>query len=173
MIRRLILVLASLFILSACGATDTAAISLEDRSISDDELVQLAEVITEPGSLQFAGLNADSIVDATPIRGSGVSWLQFAALEIVLERQGVVMSDDERLQTEAALSAAITPETLTELVGTETYEALVRNQWIVELPEATLNGLSIDEVIAVMNTADVSSRLGEWDPDALSIVPLQ
>ena len=116
--RRFLLLLVGLLFLSACGATDTAAIRLGDESITEQELVQLvASIGTLPTDAATPGLSLEqaaaamaidteigsSVVDAQALRSIGVTWLQNVAEQRVLADRDIVLTDQARLETEAAL----------------------------------------------------------------------
>ena len=180
--RRFLLLLVGLLFLSACGATDTAAIRLGDESITEQELVQLvASIGTLPTDAATPGLSLEqaaaamaidteigsSVVDAQALRSIGVTWLQNVAEQRVLADRDIVLTDQARLETEAALLGFFRPDVLAEINGTEAHEALIRNFW---LQGVIANIADPQPILDLMSSPTIKSNLGEFDPELFAIV---
>lgn len=166
--RRFLILLAGLLFLSACGATDTAAIRLGDQSISEQELAALAELVQGPAAIELGGIDSGLVANVAVLRQIGSIWLQNAAERQALEDRDIVLTDQARLETEAFLSQSFPPELLTEMNGGEAYEALITNAWLQGVI-ANLNGADA-EVLGLMSSADISSSLGTFDEETRLIV---
>jgi len=175
--RRFLFLAIGLFFLGACGATDTAAISVGDRSITAEELATFSEIgmgtfgqdSNANAAVQFAGIDTELVVNADILRQLGVAWLQNAAAVQLLEERGIVLTDGQRVTVEAQLSQIIGLETQARLLGTETYESFVDLIWLNDVGVA-LDGAQ-EELRSLMASAQVSSRLGVFDPDTVTILP--
>lgn len=167
-IRRILVLVFAAFVLAGCGAAERDAVSVGDRSISEQGLTEL--VLAVNGGAPDG--ETPSAIDMEVMRNVGSVWLRDAAAASYLESTGVTMTEAEResikLQIEDAISA--------QQVGTisrqsEGFEALTNNIWVSSQSGNLGTAEAQEGLLEIARDAEVESRLGQWSNDALQIIP--
>ena len=167
-IRRILVFLFAVFVLVGCGATERDAVSVGDRSISEEGLTDL--VLAVSGGAPDG--ETPSAIDLEAMRNVGSVWVRDAAAVSYLESAGVTMTEAERdlikVQIEDAISSGQVGPISRQSEG---FEALTNNIWVSTQPGILGTDEAQQGLLEIARDAEVESRLGQWSNDALQIIP--
>ena len=165
--RRILVLVFAAFVLAGCGAAERDAVSVGDRSISEQGLTELVLAVDRAPDGEIP-----STIDMERMRSVGSTWLRDAATLSYLESTGVTMTEAERDSIKAQIEDAISAGQLTAISRqSEGFEALMNNLWLASQPEVVGTPEAEQGSLEIARDAEVESRLGQWSNDALQIIP--
>lgn len=167
-IRRILLLTFAALVLAGCGVQERDALRVGGQSISEEGLTDLVLAVSSgaPDGEEPSALSAQSF------REVGAVWLRDAAAVAYLAENGVMISQAERDVIKTQIEDAIAAQQLGAISRqSEGYEALMANVWISTQASALGSPDVQEELLAMVQNADVSSRIGEFDAEAFELVP--
>jgi len=167
-IRRILVLLFSVFVLAGCGAAERDALAVGDQSISEEGLTDL--VLAVNGGAPDG--ETPAAIDMEVMRSVGSVWLRDATVVSYLESTGVTLTDAERDSIKVQIEDAISSQQIGPISRqSEGFEALTNNIWVANQPGILGIPEAEQELLDIARDADVESRLGMWDNDTQQIVP--
>jgi hypothetical protein len=167
-IRRILVLVFAVFVLAGCGAAERDALSVGDRSISEEGLTDL--VLAVNGGAPDG--ETPAAIDLEVMRNVGSVWLSDAAVVSYLASTGVTLTDAERDSIKVQIEDAISSQQIAPISReSEGFEALTNNIWVASQPANLGTPEAEQDLLAIARDADVESRLGMWDNDTQQIVP--
>ncbi len=164
-IRRMFFLLLCTLALAGCGAAQGRdALSVGDRTISEDGLTDL--VIAVNGGSPDGEIPA--ALSAEVYRQIGRTWLNDAASASYLSDKGVTITQAERESIKTQIEDAIVAQQLAPISReSEGYEALTNNIWVSSQRPSLLEPDTQETIVDMIRDADVGSRIGVIEFDAL------
>lgn len=167
-IRRILLLAFVVLVLAGCGASEREALRVGELSISEEGLADL--VVSLSGGAPTG--EDPSALSAQSFRDVGVVWIRDAAAVTYLADNGVTMTEAERDGIKTQIENAIVADELGAISRqSEGYDALTNNVWVSSQGGALQAPDVQEELLALAQSADVSSRIGEFDAEGFELVP--
>ncbi|GEM_PF-2168033 len=167
-IRRILVLVFAAFVLASCGAAERDALSVGDRSISEEGLTDL--VLAVNGGSPDG--ETPAAIDLEVMRNVGSVWLRDAAAVSYLESTGVTMTEAERDSIKVQIEDAISLGQVGPISRqSEGFEALTNNLWVSTQPGILGTAEAQQGLLEIARVAEVESRLGQWSNEALQIIP--
>lgn len=167
-IRRMLFLGLVLVALSGCAGSDRNALAIGETSLSEDGLIDMVIALNggAPTDEPIPAISADVSREIADIVIRDLASVEY------LRQSGVVLSDDERETFKEQIEAAIVEGRLGPLDrSSEGYDAITYNIWIASQPGDITSPDAQDAIAQLVRDADISSRLGEIDPESRLLVP--